>query len=172
MNDEELYLTVQMSDDTTQTDIYSLNLKEGTKTQVTDTEESEYSPTFKYTSSKGDYPEFTCVRVEADEKGTQRLWRFPLDRSDNGSPVFESIEDIGYHAWPRTNMAALFVVGAPHHLVLANEATGITKTITSNIGRCMQRVITGFVAYVHKSCLLYTSPSPRDKRQSRMPSSA
>ena len=24
----------------------------------------------------------------------------------------------------------------------------------------------------HKPCLLYTSPSPRDKRQSRMPSSA
>ena len=24
----------------------------------------------------------------------------------------------------------------------------------------------------HKDCLLYTSPSPRDKRQSRMPSSA
>ena len=24
----------------------------------------------------------------------------------------------------------------------------------------------------HKACLLYTSPSPRDKRQSRMPSSA
>ena len=28
------------------------------------------------------------------------------------------------------------------------------------------------VAQVHKGCLLYTSPSPRDKRQSRMPSSA
>ena len=26
--------------------------------------------------------------------------------------------------------------------------------------------------YVNNSCLLYTSPSPRDKRQSRMPSSA
>ena len=25
---------------------------------------------------------------------------------------------------------------------------------------------------VHYACLLYTSPSPRDKRQSRMPSSA
>ena len=25
---------------------------------------------------------------------------------------------------------------------------------------------------VHSACLLYTSPSPRDKRQSRMPSSA
>ena len=28
------------------------------------------------------------------------------------------------------------------------------------------------IAYSTKSCLLYTSPSPRDKRQSRMPSSA
>ena len=28
------------------------------------------------------------------------------------------------------------------------------------------------VAAVGRSCLLYTSPSPRDKRQSRMPSSA
>ena len=27
-------------------------------------------------------------------------------------------------------------------------------------------------AWVYASCLLYTSPSPRDKRQSRMPSSA
>ena len=26
--------------------------------------------------------------------------------------------------------------------------------------------------YVYLACLLYTSPSPRDKRQSRMPSSA
>ena len=25
---------------------------------------------------------------------------------------------------------------------------------------------------IHSSCLLYTSPSPREKRQSRMPSSA
>ena len=28
------------------------------------------------------------------------------------------------------------------------------------------------VLSAHKACLLYTSPSPRDKRQSRMPSSA
>ena len=31
--------------------------------------------------------------------------------------------------------------------------------------------LSDFVAYLN-SCLLYTSPSPRDKRQSRMPSSA
>ena len=31
---------------------------------------------------------------------------------------------------------------------------------------------TGFNWYKNPICLLYTSPSPRDKRQSRMPSSA
>ena len=29
-----------------------------------------------------------------------------------------------------------------------------------------------FAEWLNKTCLLYTSPSPRDKRQSRMPSSA
>ena len=28
------------------------------------------------------------------------------------------------------------------------------------------------IGYINETCLLYTSPSPRDKRQSRMPSSA
>ena len=31
---------------------------------------------------------------------------------------------------------------------------------------------TTFIRYLINHCLLYTSPSPRDKRQSRMPSSA
>ena len=35
------------------------------------------------------------------------------------------------------------------------------------------RIITGFsMVSLYTVCLLYTSPSPRDKRQSRMPSSA
>ena len=34
----------------------------------------------------------------------------------------------------------------------------------------MLGIIAGIGAYL--TCLLYTSPSPRDKRQSRMPSSA
>ena len=33
-------------------------------------------------------------------------------------------------------------------------------------------IVTQHKAQLHHSCLLYTSPSPRDKRQSRMPSSA
>ena len=52
-----------------------------------------------------------------------------------------------------------------HALKISNEL----KKITSDLG----------VNFIYKtsfdkanSCLLYTSPSPRDKRQSRMPSSA
>ena len=43
-------------------------------------------------------------------------------------------------------------------------------------GKLEKVTVGGFVAYTAvprvKNCLLYTSPSPRDKRQSRMPSSA
>ena len=41
--------------------------------------------------------------------------------------------------------------------------------------KCLFWERTGFVLYykaLSEDCLLYTSPSPRDKRQSRMPSSA
>eukprot|EP00827_Trimyema_finlayi_P001377 TRINITY_DN1529_c0_g1_i1.p4 TRINITY_DN1529_c0_g1~~TRINITY_DN1529_c0_g1_i1.p4 ORF type:complete len:108 (+),score=31.74 TRINITY_DN1529_c0_g1_i1:655-978(+) len=34
------------------------------------------------------------------------------------------------------------------------------------------KVVGGICYFLTSSCLLYTSPSPRDKRQSRMPSSA
>ena len=44
-------------------------------------------------------------------------------------------------------------------LVVIQETSRLLKTFLNN-GGCF------------KSCLLYTSPSPRDKRQSRMPSSA
>ena len=46
--------------------------------------------------------------------------------------------------------------------------TGFTSTNTAQIGVL---TVTTFVPN-QITCLLYTSPSPRDKRQSRMPSSA
>ena len=36
----------------------------------------------------------------------------------------------------------------------------------------MKEIISADDNFLYKFCLLYTSPSPRDKRQSRMPSSA
>ena len=51
---------------------------------------------------------------------------------------------------------------------LANKVALITGG-TSGIGKATLHRLTAEGA---KVCLLYTSPSPRDKRQSRMPSSA
>ncbi len=73
-----------------------------------------------------------------------------MDRSNNGKVVFEDIRDIGYHTWTRTNEAALFIVGSPHRLMIANEKTGVSSNSAPNIGRCLQRASTGSLAYVHK----------------------
>ena len=42
-----------------------------------------------------------------------------------------------------------------------------SKTVKAKLEKARYRV-----QEEYRSCLLYTSPSPRDKRQSRMPSSA
>ena len=55
--------------------------------------------------------------------------------------------------------------------------TGKSKVLVDNIAMLYDRgAVRGALIIapkgVYKNCLLYTSPSPRDKRQSRMPSSA
>ena len=54
--------------------------------------------------------------------------------------------------------------------VVVRSATKLTSQVISNSGQLsfIGRAGVG----VDNICLLYTSPSPRDKRQSRMPSSA
>jgi len=153
VSDHEIYLTVQMADDTTQTDIYSLNLKTKTKTQITATADSEYSPMRSGVRADSDTPAFSCVRVENDGENTQRLWGFPMNRSNNGQPIFEKVKGVGYHTWVTPTKAALFIVGNldnPHRLVIADESWGRVENITANIGRCLQRMPNGNLAFVHK----------------------
>ena len=51
------------------------------------------------------------------------------------------------------------------------EAAADGGTVDSRIASVSLKLQT-MSADLHADCLLYTSPSPRDKRQSRMPSSA
>ena len=139
-----LYLTVQMPD-TAQTDLYALDLETMQKTRITATIESEYSPTAML-----DLVNFSAVRVEADEQGTQRLWKFPLDRTSMGEPAFKHIPGVGYHCWVNQYKAALFIVGEPTQLVLANTLTGSTVQLMDNIGRGMQRLPGDNLAFIHK----------------------
>ena len=148
VSNDELYFTLQSPSDTSQTDIYSMNLKSKKLTQVPATIESEYSPTFIPPRSAAEKYEFSCVRVEED--GSQRLWRFPLDRSSKGSTVFQGIKNIGYHYWVDYRDLVLFSVGTPHKMLVADSRDESARFITSNIGRCFQELPDGTVAYVEK----------------------
>ncbi|MBK8969505.1 MAG: hypothetical protein IPM36_23150 [Lewinellaceae bacterium] len=143
----ELYLTVQFPADTNQTDIYALNLLTRTTTRVTATTTPEYSPTLMPGGRR-----FSAVRVE--ENGAQRLWSFPLDRADNGYPVFPALTNIGYHCWLRDTLAAVFLVGegtTPHALGIVGTGKQQPVRVAFNIGRCLQKMPDGRLAYVHKA---------------------
>ena len=70
-------------------------------------------------------------------------------------------------------------------LVCSNTAVSLIRNIVSDAVRlpafvmiiasavtCIELLMQAFTFELYQICLLYTSPSPRDKRQSRMPSSA
>ena len=142
---DELYISVKTLDDTTQTEIYSLNLDKKLRTRITQTAESEYSPTLM-----PNYYFFSAVRVEMDEDRTQRLWQFPIDRMGNGKPVFPTIRNIGYHYWVNSRNVLLYIVNQPNLLVIANTQDQSYNQITSNVGRCFKRLPNGNIAFVKK----------------------
>lgn len=147
-SDNDLYVVTQSIGDTTQTEILALDLLMSTQTRVTYTPlTSEYSPTVMPSGTR-----FSCVRVEED--GTQRLWSFPIDRSDNGRPEFPRITGVGYHCWLRDTLAAFFIVGengAQHTLQVAGLRGQKLQRISSNIGRCLQRTPRGQLAFISKT---------------------
>ena len=53
---------------------------------------------------------------------------------------------------------------------MRTDGTNLSKDAVTSFRNYIQKKIGN--EYLPKDCLLYTSPSPRDKRQSRMPSSA
>jgi hypothetical protein len=115
-----------------QTDIAAIDFESATNANVTTTPESEYSA-----ATTPDGKAITVVRVERDS--TQRLWRFP---KEGGTPslVLRDIKPVGYFAWLDTNTVALFVLGSPNTLQIADTRTGVGRVVTTNIGRSLQRV--------------------------------
>jgi dipeptidyl aminopeptidase/acylaminoacyl peptidase len=110
-----------------QTDIYRYDIATKALTQLTHTPESEYSPVVT-----PDGRTFSVIRVEAD--GTQRLWRFDLDGS-NPRLILENVKGVGYQAWLDATHVAVFIVGKPNTLQLADTTTGTAEMIDSNPGR-------------------------------------
>ena len=78
-------------------------------------------------------------------------------------------------------IAAAKLLGDDIHLFVAtnnselpNSASTIESIskVISSVDDTLEHQLPEALAPMIKDCLLYTSPSPRDKRQSRMPSSA
>ena len=120
-------------DDTGQADIHRFDLRTGRSEPVTRTApESEYSATVM-----PDGERFSAIRVEADS--AQRLWSFRLDGTDP-RVVLERIAPVGYHAWIDADRVAIFVLGQPATLRIADVRTGEARVVAENIGRSLHRI--------------------------------
>jgi hypothetical protein len=152
-----------------QADIYRYDLRTKSIARVTSTPESEYSATVY-----GDGARFSVIRVEADS--TQRLWSFRLDGSDPRL-VFDAIKPVGYHAWVDSTTVAMFLLGTPNALVLADTRTGRADTVARDVGRSVLRLPNGsgfsFVQRAKDSTWILTAVdvrgSGRDRRTLVMP---
>jgi hypothetical protein len=127
-----------------QADIYRIALASGRTDRVMRTPESEYSPTPMPNADR-----ISTVRVEMDS--TQRLWSFAPNGS-GATLVLADIRPVGYHAWIDDRMLALFVLGTPPTLQIADARTGEAWTAASGIGRSLLPIPgTREVSFVQRS---------------------
>jgi hypothetical protein len=122
-------------DSSGQADIWRYELRTRRRSRITNTPESEYSPTVMPGSRR-----FSVVRVERDS--TQRLWSFRLDGQDP-QLVLPSIAPVGYHAWLDQFRLALYVLGTattPSTLHVVRRDGSEDEVRASRIGRAVQRV--------------------------------
>jgi len=115
-----------------QTDIFYYDIESAEHRRLTRTMESEYSPT-----PTPDGVHFSVVRVEKDS--LQRLWQFGW-RSETPELIFPEIKPVGYHVWASDSKIALFVLGEPHELHIADTKTRTSEIVAKSIGRCLQKI--------------------------------
>jgi hypothetical protein len=126
--DGEIYFTSVRAD--SQADIYKYNLEAKTTERITHT-----SPESEYSATQLPYPKnFSVIRVEKDS--AQRLWSLSPD-GNAGRPVLADIKPVGYHTWINDHLLALFVLGSPNALVLADTRTSRRDTVARDIGRSL-----------------------------------
>ncbi len=121
------------SDDAGHADIWLWTAATGALSAVTTSApESEYSAT-----PLPDGSGFSVIRMEADS--AQRLWRFDAD-GGNAAVLLPDLAPVGYQAWSGDHTLALFVLGTPATLQVADVNTGATQVIAQGIGRSIQQI--------------------------------
>lgn len=128
---------------TPQTDVYRVDLSSREVARVTETADCEYSPTVM-----PDGKHLSVIQVEPD--GTQRLWKFTID-GRNPTVLLPDVKPVGYHAWLEEQTVALFVLGQPATLQIADLSTGKAQILASDIGQSIQKMPGGGVSFVQQS---------------------
>ncbi len=132
-SEKELCLAVQ-SPGENQTELYLFDLEKKTKTRMTQTPEGEYSPALM-----PDPFRFSALRQEISREDTaQRIWEFPVDRLNDGRPVFKYINNVGYYTWITNSKVAIFKITNPNELAIADVYTDKVTTVATNVGRCFR----------------------------------
>ena len=122
-----LYVSVV---DTTQSDIYSVDLQSKKISQLTNTKESEFSPTYS-----PDGKNLTVVRVDQDSG--QRAYLLP-ENSLTSAQQIKGTDSIGYFCWLNDSLLSMFILGPANTLQVLNIHTGQRTLIASDIGRCLK----------------------------------
>ena len=124
-----------------QNDIYRWTIASKTLTQLTKTDENEYSPLVAPDGG-------SFITVHGTE---QSLFRYDLAGANPRMAFQYGKELIGYHVWIDATHVATFVLGQPNTLQVLDITAGTGVTIDSNIGRSLlKRPGTTAVSYVSK----------------------
>ena len=126
-----------------QSDVYRFDLGSRAVARITDTADCEYSPTVT-----PDGRHLSVIQVEPD--GTQRLWKFTIE-GRSPSVVLEGVEPVGYHAWLSETRLALFVLGRPATLQVADTTTGKALIVAKDIGQSIVQIPGGGVSFVQQA---------------------
>ena len=115
--------------DSGQTEIYRYDLTGKSSTRLTQTGVSEYSPTYM---EGGRF--ISCVVVEADS--TQRLWKYNKTNMKS-EVILPKVTGVGYHTWYDAQTVFVFQLTKPFSLLMCDTKTQVTRTVATDIGRCM-----------------------------------
>lgn len=129
-----LYYTSMMPD--AQTDIWVYSVRTGGRLQLTNTPDSEYSPTvLPHTEA------LSCI-VQRKANGDQDLVRYSLAEPRQTQLILESKRSgkIGYQAWLNATQWVAFVLGSPQTLHYYDSSTQQDTVIAAQIGRSLHRI--------------------------------
>jgi hypothetical protein len=130
------------------TDVYRYEISSRRLFRITETPESEFSPTVM-----PDGVHLSMIRVETD--GTQHLCSVEpatIPKRET-SLLLADVKPVGYHVWIDAKNVALFVLGdsgKPSTLQIASIEDGRTRTIATDIGRSLQRMPSGSISFVQR----------------------